>query len=351
MAEGYFHRVHRLSPTRFWINNPTREQADQAIEAGAVGCTLNPSYGQKMIDHPAEGPYALKLLETAVRETTNDSDAVAEFQRKLARPILDKFLPIYQRNPCGTEGLVSIQGDPLLEEDPQVIIREGRANRLVAENVCCKIPTTHAGLVAIETLLPEGAPINATEVFGMAQAHALGELYLSLRRKHNNHLPVMFYSHIAGIYDDYLRDYAVRHSIDIAPDLLAQGGLAISRRAYHTVKERGYGIHFIGGGARSLHHFTELVGGDLVVTINWQGAAEELIAQDAPVIYRLHNPVPPHVIDTLLAQLPDFRRGWLDNGLTVHEFEEFGPVQLFRSSFVNSWAKVSGLAGKIRAKL
>ena len=109
MATDYFHRVHKLSPTRFWINNPTREQADLAIAAGAVGCTLNPSYGQKLIDHPDEGPYALKLLEAAVRETTNDIEAVAEFQRKIALPILEKFQPIYRRNPGGLEGLVSIQ--------------------------------------------------------------------------------------------------------------------------------------------------------------------------------------------------------------------------------------------------
>jgi transaldolase len=351
VATDYFHRVHKLSPTRFWINNPTREQADLAIAAGAVGCTLNPSYGQKLIDHPDEGPYALKLLEAAVRETTNDVEAVAEFQRKVALPVLEKFQPIYRRNPGGLEGLVSIQGDPIREDDPKVIIDEGRANRAIAENVCCKIPTTHPGLVAIETLLPEGTPINATEVFGMAQVVALGELYVRLKREHGNHLPVMFYSHIAGIYDDHFRNVVAEDDVDIAPDLLVQAGLAVSRRAYQTVKERGYGIHFIGGGARALYHFTELVGGDLVVTINWQGTAEDLIALDPPVVYRIHNPVPPQVIDELSAKLVDFRRGWSEDGLKVDEFEEFGPVQLFRSIFVKSWQRVTMLAGEIRARM
>lgn len=351
MAKDYFHRVHKLSATRFWINNPTRHEADLAIAAGAVGCTLNPSYGQKMIDHPEEGPYAMKLLEAAVRETTNAIAAVAEFQRKLALPILEKFHPIYRRNPGGLEGMVSIQGDPIREEDSQVIIDEGRANRAIAENVCCKIPTTHPGLVAIETLLPEGAPINATEVFGMAQVIALGELYLRLKREHGNHLPVMFYSHIAGIYDDHFQNVVAGDHVDIAPDLLAQAGLAVSRRAYQTVKERGYGIHFIGGGARALHHFTELVGGDLVVTINWQGTALDLIELDPPVVYRIHNPVPPQFVDELCAKLVDFRRGWLEDGLTVEDFEEFGPVELFRSSFIKSWQRVMILAEEIRARM
>ena len=55
MQEPYFIRVAKQSPTEFWINNPTRAQADLAIANGATGCTNNPSYSQKMVDHPTEG--------------------------------------------------------------------------------------------------------------------------------------------------------------------------------------------------------------------------------------------------------------------------------------------------------
>ena len=78
MAEaGYFHRVHAQTPTRFWINNPTRDEADRAIAEGAVGCTCNPSYCQKMIDHPSEGDYSRPLLDEAVRESASDDEAEA----------------------------------------------------------------------------------------------------------------------------------------------------------------------------------------------------------------------------------------------------------------------------------
>ena len=56
MKEPYFRRVTELTPSRFWINNPTPPEAEWAIAAGATGCTCNPSYTQKMIDHPEEGP-------------------------------------------------------------------------------------------------------------------------------------------------------------------------------------------------------------------------------------------------------------------------------------------------------
>ena len=45
----YFKRVSKHTATRFWINNVTREEADLALEAGAVGCTQNPSYTWKML--------------------------------------------------------------------------------------------------------------------------------------------------------------------------------------------------------------------------------------------------------------------------------------------------------------
>ncbi len=51
----YFIRVTEQSPTMFWINNPTRTQADIAMEQGALGCTNNPSYTQKMLDNAGGG--------------------------------------------------------------------------------------------------------------------------------------------------------------------------------------------------------------------------------------------------------------------------------------------------------
>jgi transaldolase len=46
------------------------------------------------------------------------------------------------------------------------------------------------------------------------------------------------------------------------------------------------------------------------------------------------------VIDELMEKLVDFKRGYLEDGLEVEEFENFGPVQLFRNSFVKSWTRI-----------
>lgn len=348
---SYFHRLHRLTDTRFWINNPSRQEADWAIAAGAVGCTCNPSYGQKMLDHPSEieSAYANKLLDEVIRETETDDEAHVVFQRKLVKPIMEKFLPLHESNPAW-DGFVSIQGDPIKEHDPQVIIREGRANHALSKNACIKIPCTASGLEALEVLVAEDVPINATEIMGMHQAITLCELYERVSRESGKN-PPMFLSHIAGIYDDYLRHVVERDGINISTDVLHQAGLAIARNVYAMMTERGYNIRLVGGGARGLHHFTEMVGGNLVVTINWRGTAEKLLEQNPPVVHRLFNPVPEHVIEELMEKLPEFKRGYLEDGLSVEEYEGFGPVVHFTNSFTTSWKKVLDIAKERRAML
>jgi len=348
MKEGYFHRVTNQTPSRFWINNPSPDEADWAIEAGAVGCTCNPAYGQKMIDHPSEEvrEFASKLLDDAIRETSSDSEAHVVYQRKLVKPILEKFFPLHEKNPR-RYGFVSIQGDPINEHDPNVIIEEGLGNRALGKNACIKVPCTESGLQAMEVLIAEDVPINATEIMGYHQAVTLCELYERVCKSSGKN-PPMFLSHIAGIYDDYLKAFVDREKIEISPDVLHQAGLAVARKVYAMMIERGFDITLVGGGARGLHHFTEMIGGDIVVTINWRGTADKLLEMDPPVIYRLFNPVPEHVIEELMNKLPDFKRGYLENGLTIEEYEGFGPVVHFLNSFVKSWKRVLALANERR---
>ena len=69
------------------------------------------------------------------------------------------------------------------------------------------------------------------------------------------------------------------------------------------------------------------------------------------MVYRIFNPVPQKVIDELMEKLPDFKRGYLDDGLEPEEYDEFGPVELFRSSFIKSWKRVIQLIKERRAAI
>lgn len=339
LSNHYFKRVHALTQTKFWINNPTREEADWALAEGALGCTCNPSYcGKMLFDRPREKDYASQLLDEVVKDVETATAAEEEMQRRLVAGIAEKFMPLYEKFPR-ENGYVSIQGDPVNEDDPSVVIREARKNRAVAENICCKIPTTESGLEAMETLVAEDTPINATEVFAIQQALDLCELYEKVS-KESGKRPKFYISHITGIYDEYLREVVERDRIDISPDILWQAGLSIARKLYQIYLDRGYNVTFIGGGARGTQHFTEMVGGDVCVTINWKGSADKLLDDNPPVIERLFNSVPDYVIEELLEKLPDYRRGYEEGAISPEEYDEFGPLVKFRNGFLKNWERV-----------
>jgi len=185
-------------------------------------------------------------------------------------------------------------------------------------------------------------PLNATEVFGIKQAVVLFETYQKISQRYGKS-PRLFVLHITGIYDDYLQTVVRRDQVEISPDVLWQAGLAVARKLYQIMEERHYPGTFIAGGARGLHHFTEMVGGKVCCTINWEGTADQLIELNPPVVYMLFNPLPQKVTDELMEKLPDFKRGYLEDGLDVDDFEDFGPVRLFRGMFEKSWIQVEDL--------
>ena len=349
MNKPYFIRVSEQTPTMFWVNNPTQPQADMALEHGALGCTNNPSYTQKMLDHSEYSDYAYGILDKVLRDIEDDRKAAIEFQARMVKPVADKFMPLFEKS-GGEHGFVSIQGDPFADDIASEIVEQALYNRKVSPNICCKIPLTEPGLAAIEELIPMGVPINSTEIFGVSQMVALGETYEKIARA-SGKFPMMYMSHIAGIYDDFLGNYVKENDVQISADVLHQAGLAVARKVYRIMTERAYKCIFIGGGARGLHHFTEMVGGKVCITINWIGTADKLIEQDPPVMYRLFNPVPDKVIDELMEKLPDFRKGYLEDGLSIEEFEDFGPVQLFKSAFTESWGRVLDIIKERRATL
>ena len=334
MKESYFKRVHAQTPTRMWINNVSRSQADLAIAAGATGCTQNPAYTWKMMEDPQERPYVMEKLAEILKTEPDDTQALVKLQRVLVEGIAQKFMPMYEAS-HGQCGYVSIQGDPF-DETEESIVKYAKYNTANLPNMTAKIPVVPGGIKAIRQLAMDRIPINTTEIMAIRQALEIADIYDDVCAKIKDPAP-MYYSVITGIFDEYLAKYVAEKNIDVSPDSLWQAGLAVAKKAYSMVKERNSQIRFIGGGARGLHHFTEMVGADCVVTINWKGTADKLLEQDPAVVQRFAMPIPQSVIDELTEKVDEFRRAYYVNAITEEEFEEYGPVVLFRSSFEKAW--------------
>lgn len=335
----YFKRVSRQTATRFWINNVTLEEALLAIEAGAVGCTQNPAYTWRILSNSADKPQAEQLLAKILKEEHDDEEALEKLQRALVKGVADIFLPMHKAS-NGQNGFVSIQASPL-HEDTETIIRCARENAELNPNIMAKIPVTEEGLAAIKILVPECIPINATECMTVRQVIDVCEVYKEAIKNISKPAP-LYFSLITGIYDEYLQKYARENKIDISQDVLWQAGISVARKVHALVQERCYPCGFIGGGARGLHHFTEMVGANASITINWPGTADKLLEQDPPVLSRFLAQTPYSTEDELLEKLPDHRKAYFINGILPHEYENYGPVVLFRENFVTAWNNALG---------
>lgn len=332
MTSGYFHRVTAETPTRFWVNNPSGPDMDNAIAAGAINCTTNPAYCSKLLK--SDPDYLRQVIDRVVQVVRDDDLTADEVYQQVSCRVLDKFRPLYQES-GGAYGYVTMQGDPRLDEDPSAIVQATLRYRALGENLMTKIPVIRSGLDAIQTAVAENIPICATEVFSLAQAIRICDLY-EQAVKNTGHRPVFYVTHISGIFDEYLEKVAKRKGISISPAVLALAGCAVARKQYRLLKERGYQTTLLGGGARGTHHFTELVGGNLHITINWS-TAEELIAADGPAVSRIDAETPQSVIDELCDKFVEFRQAYYEDGLSVEEFAGYGPLRLFRNSFLNGW--------------
>jgi transaldolase len=125
-------------------------------------------------------------------------------------------------------------------------------------------------------------------------------------------------------------------------------GLTIAKSQYQLMKDRDFPGIMLGGGARKLEDFTELVGGDMHITINWDGTAEVLIEQDRPVVSRIEAETEPVLVAELMQKLPDFRRAYDIDGMKPDEYYDYGAVELFRSSFMKGWTQLLDLIAERR---
>ena len=345
MSTGYFHRVHAETPTRFWINNPTQADTERAIAAGAVDCTTNPSYCAKLLQ--SEPAYIRGGIDRVVREVKDNDEAAERVYHEASARIMGLFLPVYQRS-GGSQGFVTIQDDPRADDDAGHIIDVTLRCCKLGPNFMTKIPVIPSGMAAMEELVARNIPICATEVFAVSQALAMAEAYERAARK-SGHRPPFYLTHITGIFDQYMAETVKAERIAIAPDLLHQAGCIIARREYEAVKARFPKLVILGGGARGTYHFTEFVGGAMHITINWS-TAEELLATDPPATSRIDAPTPKESVEELRAKIPGFRRAYDEDGLSVAEFADFGPLMYFKAMFLNGYARLLDEVAERRSK-
>lgn len=139
----------------------------ELIGRGVInGATSNPAiFKNAILTSPA---YQQQLSELKDLDPKTKYEAVAIRDIQMAADVLR---PSYDR---GDDGYISMEVDPNLCDDTSATVEEGkRLHRAIGRpNVMIKVPATEAGYKAMEQLVAEGIPVNATLVFSKEQALA-----------------------------------------------------------------------------------------------------------------------------------------------------------------------------------
>jgi len=242
----------------------------------------------------------------------------------------------------GRKGRLSIQTDPTLYRDADRMLAQGRRFDALAPNMQVKFPATHAGLRAIEEATFLGISINATVSFTVPQALAVGAaVERGLQRRTEAGLEIAEMSPVCtvmiGRLDDWMKAIAERDDIAIDPAAPNWAGLAVFKRVAAMFRERGYRTRPLAAAYRHRLHWTELIGGDVTLTMPYQWQ-RRFNASSIQLENRFDQPVPAAHIEELRRGIPDFERAYEPDGLSAEEFDSYGAtVRTLRTFIASYW--------------
>jgi transaldolase len=94
-------------------------------------------------------------------------------------------------------------------------------------------------------------------------------------------------------------------------------------------------VRLLSAAFRNHMHWSEFIGGDMVISppYSWQ---VRFNGSDIEVASRVDTPVREEIVKELSKKFKDFRRAYDENGLTVREFDTFGPTRRTLRQFITA---------------
>ncbi|MEM2969330.1 MAG: transaldolase family protein [Candidatus Bathyarchaeia archaeon] len=333
--KSYFYRVAEMTPTEFWINTALQEDLEYYLAQGAMGNTSNPTHIPIALSNDKNIWYPVidGILKSNF-ELSNDEVASLVLQKITLRS-LSMFEPLYKKSK-GKYGYVAIQGNPFTNEDLELVIKEAEVFSKLGENVAVKIQSTESGIKAVEYLTSQGINTICTKGFSVAQGIAMAEAYERGLDK-TDAAPACYVVNIAGILDDYLNEKIMELGMNIDSRYIRHAGVSMNRKLYKIFKKNNYRARLMFGGSRQPYHFTDLVGGDVAITIS-PSQAKPLINENPPVVKRIDVETPSNILN-MLEEIPDFCKAYYEYELCPSEFKDFGPCVKFQKACEEGYKK------------
>ena len=326
--------------TDFWNDSCSIEELTYAIEHGAVGATSNPTIVEQVLQKERH------LWEDRIHHiiagnpSWTEEDIMWKVFEEIAVKGAELLLPVFERE-NGKKGRLSIQTNPANYRNVERMVARAEHFDSLAPNMQVKLPGTSHGIVAIEEATYRGINVNATVSFTVPQAIAIGEaVERGLNRREAEGLPTEDMSPVTTIMigrtDDWMQVVTKRDEITVNPTYLPWTGIAVFKNAYRLYQERGYRSRLLAAAYRHHLHWSELIGGDIVLTIpaGWQKLFN---ASEVEVRERMGDPVAPEIVEELYERIPDFRMAYDEDGMSIEQFDTYGATVRTLRGFIGSY--------------
>ena len=312
--------------TQVWVDSCAKADLEYGISIGAVGATTNPVIVSQVLQKE------LPEWEDTIRGLFADHPAATEDEvawmliEKMGLRGCELLRPAYEASQ-GQCGKISMQTNIKYYHDWEKMADQAAYFNSLAPNIQVKMPISEAGLKAFEEATYRGVSVNATVSFSLAQAVALAEaVERGLKRREAEGLDTAHMTPVCtimlGRIDDWLKKAVARDGLAVKPEALEWGGVAVFKKAYQIFKARGYRTRLLTAAYRNLYHWSELIGGDVSMTITSK-YLKMFDKSDVEIRNTMDDPVPACWLEELL-KLKEFRRAYEEDGMTPAEYEHYG---------------------------
>jgi transaldolase len=344
LFKSSLHKMTQTTSTCLWNDSSCIAELTESIAHGAVGATCNPVIVVEVLKKE------MHLWKDRIGQLIQSMPAATEQEiawrlvEEMTAKAAELLKPTFDAQ-GGRNGRLSVQTDPRLYRDADRIVQQAVHLSALAPNIIVKIPVTAAGVRAIEEATYRGISINATVCFSLPQCVAVAEAVergLTRREKEGQEIASMgsVCTIMVGRLDDWLKVVADKQDISVNPGVLEWAGVAVFKKTYRLFQERGYRIRLLSAAFRNHMHWSELIGGDIVISppFKWQ---QRFNASDVEVVPRIDQPVAADVV-AALTKFRDFRRAYAEDGLTPVEFDTFPPTARTLRQFIGACHELEG---------
>ena len=335
----------RTTPTALWNDSADPDELRQSISFGGVGATCNPTIAYTCINQKKDRwlPRIAQLAEEMPEAT--ESEIGWQVVRELSLEAAKLLEPAFEEHK-GRNGRLSMQTDPRLARSAKALADQAEEFSSLAKNIIVKIPATSVGVKAIEDATYRGVSVNVTVSFSVPQAVATGEAIergLKRREAEGKDISTMgpVVTLMVGRLDDWIKIVAKRDNLFLDPGHLEWAGVAAFKRAYQEFQSRGLRARPLSAAFRNVMHWSELVGGDVVISppFKWQRLINDSGYKVEP---RMDVPVAPEIMKTLKS-IPEFVRAYEPDGMTPEEFDTYGATVRTLRGFLQADADLDAL--------